>query len=87
MRAARQGLCTRVGTGCLGLVTTLVLLLIWSDGQVNRQVNGTEVTRLSGHCGAAAVLKCQSKTVCIQLIIRIIRITMNGTLLLQFEHN
>lgn len=48
-KAGRQ--CTRegVGTGSLGLVTTLALLLIWRD-RVDRQVDrqdGEEVTRLS----------------------------------------
>lgn len=48
-RAGRQ--CTRegVGTGSLGLVTTLALLLIWRD-RVDRQVDRpdrAEVTRLS----------------------------------------
>lgn len=50
--AGRQ--CTRegVGTGSLGLVTTLALLLIWRDRvdrQVGRETDGTvtEVTRLS----------------------------------------
>lgn len=48
-KAGRQ--CTRegVGTGSLGLVTTLALLLIWSD-RVDRQVDRwdrVEVTRLS----------------------------------------